>query len=418
MSTAITFDYVTKQYRIGAGRSSLRETIYELPNRLLRKVDRKDDDQYFFALKDVSFEINKGEAFGIIGPNGAGKTTTLKLLSNITKPTAGRIEVEGRMSALIELGAGFHPDLTGRENIFLNGTILGLSRKEIAARFDDIVAFAEMEKFIDMPVKRYSSGMYARLGFAVAAHVDPEVLLVDEVLSVGDEAFQLKCRDFIHSFVNSGRTSVFVSHNLYAVEQLCDRVMWLDSGEIVDLGKPSKILRAYMDETDRRMTSSMKQQAGYEGDRLRIASINVKNANGSEMDTFKTGDDIVITLNYESNREIEQPHFIVWISEARNNMPVFAANMILDNYEMPSIKGQGSLTCHFKNVPIMPRAYSIWVEVYGKDRSQILYKWRVVGGFRVLDSGGIASPNGNEEKGQVRFRRAHGILQVPYEWKS
>lgn len=417
MSTAITFDWVSKRYRIGAGRSSLRETIYELPKRLLRTVEHDDDDQHFFALKDVSFEINKGEAFGIIGPNGAGKTTTLKLLSNITKPTAGKIAVEGRMSALIELGAGFHPDLTGRENIFLNGTILGLSRKEIARRFDDIVAFAEMEKFIDMPVKRYSSGMYARLGFAVAAHVDPDVLLVDEVLSVGDEAFQLKCRDFIHSFVNSGRTSVFVSHNLYAVEQLCDRVMWLDSGKIVDLGKPSQVLRAYMDETDRRLTASMKQQDGYEGDRLRIDSINVKNTDGFEIETIETGDDIVITLNYESNREIEQPHFIVWISEARNNMPVFAANMILDNYEMPNITGHGALTCHFKNVPLMPRAYSIWVEVYGKDRSQILYKWRVVGGFRVLDSGNITSSNGNEERGQVRFRRAHGILQVPYEWK-
>jgi lipopolysaccharide transport system ATP-binding protein len=202
---------VSKRYRLGSAGSGLRSVLAAMPRTLLRRGSgRRSQAPDLWALKDVSLHVQQGEALGIIGHNGAGKTTILKLLSGITQPTTGRVTVIGRIAALVELGAGFHPDLTGRENVYLYGTILGLSRREISGRLKDIVDFAELHAFLDTPVKRYSSGMYARLAFAVAAHVEPDILLVDEVLSVGDSAFQQKCLDFLHGFVRSGKTTVFI----------------------------------------------------------------------------------------------------------------------------------------------------------------------------------------------------------------
>lgn len=415
MDTKIIFDHVSKQYWIGSGRESLRESAARIGKRLLSRSRPDDNGEHIWAINDVSFEVKRGEALGIIGQNGAGKTTMLKLISKVTLPTHGRVERNGRISALIELGAGFHPDLTGSENIFLNGAIMGLNRREIRSRFDSIVAFAELEKFINTPVKRYSSGMYARLGFAVAAHVDPDILLVDEVLAVGDEAFQLKCREFIRSFVKSGRISIFVSHNLYAIEQLCDRVLWLDEGKIVYQGAPGDTLRAYMDDTDRRLQLLRDNGRPLAGDRLRIRGLKVMNSLGEEADSFTTGEDISITIDYTSEERLERPYFCVWISEANSANPITAANMLLDNFNLPFVEGGGSLICTFREVPFMPRAYNIWVEVYGADRSQILYKWRVLGGFRIIDRS--KKEVGDEEaRGRVRFTRAHGIVKVPYKW--
>lgn len=214
MKPSIEFVNVTKKYRLGQALPSIRSVFG-------RK--RTDFEKFHLAVNDVSFALNPGEALGVIGPNGAGKTTILKLLSKVTFPTSGEIRVNGRLSALIELGAGFHPELTGRENIYLNGTILGMKRAEIKTRFDDIVEFAGIGKFLDTPVKRYSSGMYARLGFAVAAHVDPEILLVDEVLAVGDMAFQMKCYERMKDLIRNGTTMLFVSHNMRAVQEVCQR---------------------------------------------------------------------------------------------------------------------------------------------------------------------------------------------------
>jgi len=200
----------------------------------------------FWALKDVSFEVKQGEVLGIIGRNGAGKSTLLKILSRITEPTEGRIRIKGRVASLLEVGTGFHPELTGRENIYLNGSILGMSRAEIKARFDEIVTFAEIEKFLDTPVKRYSSGMYVRLAFAVAAHLEPEILIVDEVLAVGDAEFQKKCLGKMHDVAGQeGRTVLFVSHNLDSILRLCGRVLWLNSGSVRDIGPPAGIIHAY-----------------------------------------------------------------------------------------------------------------------------------------------------------------------------
>jgi len=212
--TVIQFQHVSKRYNLGMTRTSLPTAVYQWGKSLLQpsKNGERRQKQYLWAIKDVSFDLQRGESLALIGPNGAGKTTILKLLAGITTPTSGNININGKLSALIELGAGFHPDLSGRENIFLNGAILGLTRAEIQRKFDEIVAFSELEKFIDTPVKRYSSGMAVRLGFAVAASIDPDILLVDEVLAVGDAAFRQKCMDRIRTMLNQGTSIIFVSH--------------------------------------------------------------------------------------------------------------------------------------------------------------------------------------------------------------
>src|SRR5271168_4366066 len=219
-------EHIYKKFRKGEMYDSLRDLIPALTGKLFRRQELGENDQRdFWALQDISFEVNRGEAFGIIGHNGAGKSTILKILSRIMKPTKGRMIVNGRLSALIEVTAGFHQDLTGRENIFLHGTILGMSKREIRSKLDQIIAFSGLEEFIDTPVKRYSSGMYARLGFSVAAHVDPEVLIVDEVLSVGDYLFQAKCVGRMKEMIRNGSTVLFVSHNLHDISEFCDRCL-------------------------------------------------------------------------------------------------------------------------------------------------------------------------------------------------
>ena len=230
----------------GAGYVALRDVIADRAKRLFKPRDASLSREEFWALRDVSFDINAGDRVGIIGRNGSGKSTLLKILSRITEPTTGQIRLRGRVASLLEVGTGFHPELTGRENIYLNGAILGMSRTEIARKFDEIVEFAEVEKFLDTPVKRYSSGMYVRLAFAVAAHLEPEILVVDEVLAVGDATFQKKCLGKMREVGREGRTVLFVSHNMAAVKQLCDRGIWLKSGELQGIGPMQKIIDGYM----------------------------------------------------------------------------------------------------------------------------------------------------------------------------
>ena len=242
---AMVLDGVWKKFRRGQIHDSLRDLVPALAGRLLRRRSTRQVDE-FWALREVSFQVGPGDAIGIIGPNGAGKSTILKILSRIMRPDRGRAWVNGRLSSLIEIGAGFHFDLTGRENIYLNGAILGMSRREMARKFDAIVDFAELGDFIDTPIKRYSSGMHARLGFSVAAHMDPEVLLVDEVLSVGDMAFQNKCLKCLERFQREGTTIGFVSHNLQAVARACSRVIVLDRGSVICEDKPAEAIHTYL----------------------------------------------------------------------------------------------------------------------------------------------------------------------------
>jgi lipopolysaccharide transport system ATP-binding protein len=243
---AVHVDRVSKLYRIGAqfDQRTFREAVTDFI--ALRRRTEEPGARDLWALRDVSFDVRRGEAIGIIGQNGAGKSTLLKILSRITEPTSGRIEVRGRVSSLLEVGTGFHAELTGRENIQLNGAILGMTRKEIRERFDEIVAFAEVERFIDTPVKYYSSGMYMRLAFAVAAHLEPEILVVDEVLAVGDAAFQAKCLRKMNDVASHGRTVLFVSHNMTAVKSLCRAAVWLRQGGVVEIGDAASVVTHYL----------------------------------------------------------------------------------------------------------------------------------------------------------------------------
>ncbi len=246
----ISVENLSKQYRIGTKLpyKTFRETLMNVitsPAKLFKK-NGSDSNNTIWALKDVSFEVQQGEVLGIIGRNGAGKTTLLKILSRVTEPTKGEVRIRGRVGSLLEVGTGFHPELTGRENIFLNGAILGMRKEEIKKKFDEIVAFAEVEKFLDTPMKRYSSGMYVRLAFAVAAHLEPEILLVDEVLAVGDAAFQKKCLWKMEEVGKEGRTVLFVSHNMGAILQLCSQAVWIETGKIAAQGEVRTVVSCYL----------------------------------------------------------------------------------------------------------------------------------------------------------------------------
>jgi lipopolysaccharide transport system ATP-binding protein len=293
---AIRVDGLGKQYRIGGPKTryrTFRETLidafaapFRRAGRLLRgEASAADLDRTIWALKDVSFEVQCGEVIGIIGRNGAGKSTLLKILSRITEPTEGSADVYGRVGSLLEVGTGFHPELTGRENIYLNGAILGMHRAEIDRKLDEIVAFAEIEKFADTPVKHYSSGMYVRLAFAVAAHLEPEILLVDEVLAVGDAGFQRKCIGKLDEVAREGRTVLFVSHNMQAVSRLCSRGLLLDDGKIGFDGLPTAAISKYLD--DGRAVQSIRKcsEPGEGDDRIRIVEIRLVDELGQTVDT-------------------------------------------------------------------------------------------------------------------------------------
>jgi lipopolysaccharide transport system ATP-binding protein len=278
---AIQVEGVSKLYHIGKSKTykTARETLMNalaLPARLLRRRE-EDHSTDLWALRDVSFDVKRGEVIGIIGRNGAGKSTLLKVLSRITEPTSGRITLKGRVGSLLEVGTGFHPELSGRENIFLNGAILGMRRGEIGRKFDEIVDFSEVEKFIDTPVKHYSSGMYTRLAFAVAAHLEPEILIVDEVLAVGDAAFQKKCLGKMRDVAQHGRTVLFVSHNMTVIASLCERVVWLQRGGVVFNGPCRKGVNNYLIDHQKQAAQSVdlagQQRAAIHGDRLKLTSL-------------------------------------------------------------------------------------------------------------------------------------------------
>jgi len=264
---AIRVEGIGKEYVIdGVGKTNtLRETLGKLLRVRQPAPAENPMRQRLWALKEVSFEVERGEIFGIIGQNGCGKSTLLKILSRIIDPTQGRAEIYGRVGALLELGTGFHPDLTGRENIYMNGAILGMNSAEISGKFDDIVAFSEVENFIDMPVKHYSSGMYVRLAFGVAAYLEPEILLIDEVLAVGDTAFQQKCLDKMHSLMEDGRTVLMVSHNLDIMRSFCTRCMWLDHGRMQQIGGADDVVDAYLSSIQDRLNKGLPDAAPLNG---------------------------------------------------------------------------------------------------------------------------------------------------------
>jgi lipopolysaccharide transport system ATP-binding protein len=309
---------VSKRYRIGDREQygALRDILsgwMTAPARYLRSLGQRADrsnaqkresDTTLWALRDVSFDVEQGEILGVIGRNGAGKSTLLKIVSRITKPTEGSVKLRGRVGSLLEVGTGFHPELTGRENIFLNGAVLGMKRTEIVSKFDEIVAFSEVEKFIDTPVKRYSSGMYMRLAFAVAAHLEPEIMVIDEVLAVGDASFQKKCLGKMGSAAQQGRTVLFVSHNMTAVQDLCHRVIWIDGGKIVDAGDAETVISHYLQEASTSQTELVWNDiAAAPGDEeARLLRVGVRPSGGSSSDPITIHTPTVIEFEYWNAR--------------------------------------------------------------------------------------------------------------------
>ena len=318
---AIHAENLSKQYRLGRREpyTTLRESIVRSVRRVAR-LERSAEPETFWALKDVSFDIRHGDIVGVIGRNGAGKSTLLKLLARITAPTRGYADIYGRIGSLLEVGTGFHPELTGTENVYLSGAILGMGRDEIRRKFDEIVAFAEVERFLDTPVKHYSSGMYLRLAFAVAAHLEPEILVVDEVLAVGDLKFQTKCVDKMKDVSETGRTVIFVSHSMGAIHRLCSRCILLNEGQVVADGPTAAVIQRYVSDGTLARTEYTQPPDESKAAHLRYAGL--KTAVGTVTSEFRYDQDVVISVEYEVNEPVRECS--VWVGlYAADQTPVF-----------------------------------------------------------------------------------------------
>jgi lipopolysaccharide transport system ATP-binding protein len=379
---AIHVENLGKLYRIGERRryktlrDSLSQTMYA-PFRAAASlfnghnghrpaVTGSSSDNYIWSLKDVSFEIEQGEAVGVIGRNGAGKSTLLKILSRITKPTEGYVRIHGRVGALLEVGTGFHPELTGRENIYLNGAIIGMKKKEIDRKFDEIVAFAEVEKFIDTPVKLYSSGMYVRLAFAVAAHLEPEVLIVDEVLAVGDAAFQRKCLGKMDTVAKQGRTVLFVSHNMAAVGGLCSRAILLDGGQIKIDGPVSEVIEKYISGIAHgAATVPIEYRLDRTGDgRIRFVGLHWETSEGETVSMLRSGGDYKLVLTYECSDGLSQKNiFASFGIKDHLGMFLLLHQTNFNNHDFRVVPGRGRFVCRILKLPLAAGEYSMNVFV-------------------------------------------------------
>jgi lipopolysaccharide transport system ATP-binding protein len=375
----IRAERLSKLYRIGQREkfTTLRDVIsrtFTAPFRLWFKNNQNEiipnhqpltSDNYIWALKDVSFEVKKGEVVGIIGRNGAGKSTLLKILARITEPTEGYAEVRGRVGSLLEVGTGFHPELTGRENIYLSGAVLGMKKREIDRKFDEIVAFAEMEKFIDTPVKYYSSGMYVRLAFAVAAHLDPEILLVDEVLAVGDAAFQKKCLGKMGDVAKEGRTVLFVSHNMAAIENLCTRAFLLDNGRIIYSGDTRSVIQTYLQTMSQISYISLQNQSNRTGTgRIRFTYFHVEDTNGKKLQIIQSGQDVIFVFGFECKESgrlsnVDFNFTICTITGER----LITFHTDLTNQTFPKVPSKGEVCCYIPKFPLTSGRYIIYAEI-------------------------------------------------------
>ena len=379
MSTVISIEHVSKSYRLGQiGSGTLREDLQSWWHRMRGRPDpnlrvdlahRVVEGHTLWALQDVSLTVGQGEVLGIIGRNGAGKSTLLKILSRVTAPTSGRIRVKGRVASLLEVGTGFHPELTGRENVFLNGAILGMTKAEVARKFDEIVAFSEIEPFIDTPVKRYSSGMYVRLAFAVAAHLEPEILVVDEVLAVGDSEFQRKCIAKMGSVARTGRTVLFVSHNMLSIQALCSRAVLLQDGRAVECGPTDGVVARYMQA--RELGAQARGEADLTDHPGRVANLSVEkalrrikmeDAAGQIVDAIPMGGRLRILFDFECSRPVRNPGFGIGVDD-HSGTRMFSLN----NYMCPAPDNtfdrlrRGRVCIDIPEVPLLPGRYSLRV---------------------------------------------------------
>jgi lipopolysaccharide transport system ATP-binding protein len=410
---AITIENLGKRYTIGHQNGSSDGMRHAIENALrspltwLRSGQQKNVKEVdFWALNDVSLEIKHGDVVGIIGRNGAGKSTLLKILSRITVPTRGRIRIDGRIASILEVGTGFHQELTGRENIFLNGAILGMTRAEIIRKFDEIVEFSGIEEFLDTPVKRYSSGMYVRLAFAVAAHLEPEILIVDEVLAVGDATFQKKCLGKMGDFAQSGRTVLFVSHNAEAIRTLCQRGIWLKDGRLHKEGSADEVLEDYFNDTSKELSFSFANQ-DYG---LVIQKVVLRNDLGEETSQFRPGEDLIVEIFYDARIPLTEPYVIVGVQGI--NGSCFTANMLLDGHQPQVLAGAGRLACRFKSLPLFPQSYSVKMSFRMNNASDMIVNYQDVAYFSVV---GDLAEYGYKGEFLSRASRSTSVV-VPYEW--
>jgi lipopolysaccharide transport system ATP-binding protein len=411
-STVISVDDLGKRYRLGSEAASygrlteslagaVRSSVLRLRHGSIPSVDARE----IWALRHVSFDVGEGEIVGVVGANGAGKTTLLKLLSRITDPSEGRAELSGRVGSLLEVGTGFHPELSGRENVYLNGAILGMSRAEINEKFDEIVGFAELERFIDTPVKRYSSGMYVRLAFAVAAYLEPEILFIDEVLSVGDQAFQQRCLGRMGEIAHSGRTIFFVSHNLASVSALCTRALLISGGRLVADGGVDAVLETYISSIQPQAGETIEFREDRQGDgRLRVIRLDVSSPNGGPP---RTGHDCDIRLTYAT--ELGGGELTVSIGvEGPLGEPIFLCSNRFTGETVQLASPQGEVVCRLPALQLLAGRYSItlYTEVNG-----VLADWVRSATFfdvyedDVFGSGKLPPPT-------------HGRVVVDQSWES
>ncbi|MFN2529811.1 MAG: ABC transporter ATP-binding protein [Pyrinomonadaceae bacterium] len=393
----LKFDRVSKKYRI-YGESAAEATQNKLRS-LKRRVWGNAND--FWALRDVSFEVKRGEALGIIGQNGAGKSTILKLLYNITAPSEGRISINGRLAALIEVASGFHPELTGRENVYLNGSLLGMKRREISKKLDSIVDFAGVSAFIDTPVKRYSSGMYLRLGFSIAAHLDPDILLLDEVLAVGDAQFQSKCIDRINQLRKSGTTIVFVSHNLGAVESLCNRVFLLRQGEIFRSGTPRYAISEYEHLlTSTPASASVKLTSVDRSPAAQIISVTFFNSNRFRTTLFATGDEARVEVEYLVHEPFDDAVIEIYFYSFFGNLHShFSTEVNGDSLDLAP--GRGVIEFHCPELPLEVASFNVEASIRRRRSSfteHVDYK----------HAGSISIAKG---------KPVHGAFHTPHTWR-
>lgn len=376
-----------------------RERNRSFQDKFIRLLSRRNVQQEdFWPLRDVSFKLERGQSLGVVGPNGAGKSTLLKLITGILVPTSGDLLVNGRICSLLELGAGFQPDLTGRENIFLNGSIYGLNRREMNERIDSIIDFAELGDFIDTPVRHYSSGMYVRLGFAVAIHTDPDLLLVDEVLAVGDQTFQHKCLGAIQRFREGGGTLLLVSHDLDAIQTICQQAIWLEHGLVQSEGQPTNVVMHYLREQARREEARAAQAdaeaAGTQIDepgrwgsgKVRITQVELCDSNGQPATAFASGGALTVRLHYSATGQVENPVFGLALYH-ESGAHITGPNTQFGGLKIPALSGTGAIQYVAPQLPLLPGLYRLSVAVVdGADNETFDYHDRLYDLYVVPDS--------------------------------
>lgn len=410
-TAAIEISHVSKRFKLFHNREN--QLKYALLNMLRGKRSRISTQ--FWALKDISMSIPKGKTVGFIGRNGSGKSTLLKLVSQILYPDAGTIQAHGKISTLIELGSGFHPELSGRENVYINASILGFSRAEVTQKFDSIVQFSGLEEFIDNPVKTYSSGMYVRLGFSVAINIDPDILLVDEVLAVGDEIFQKKCIRKIHELKDQGKTIVFVSHDLSAVENLCDHVYLLHNGKLVHEGKPVDVISEYhklligtselqvreeKQETKNDSSPMVKNRWGSK--EVEITKVTFHNGDGEDSEFIKTGGPFHVRIEYNAHSKVNRPVFGIAIY-TENGIHLTGPNTHKHGIQIESIEGKGIVEYQVESLPLLPGTYLFSAAIYDVTGFHAYDHWEQCWKFHVIESETVPE--------------RYGIMAIPALWR-